>query len=322
MTSTRDDALIARLREDVRSIVLRERLGELGLDERRSLAGWRRQSAAHEHAYREELRLWQIAHRAISEDVGAAKRRRSPPLTRPLTRRGVLVGAGCLSSAAAMVYAGGVLGLLPDSVALLSDHRTGRGELATLQLDDGVEIRLDGNTALDVNTAGVTLHRGAALFTLPASSVDQSTFEILAGPSVVRAATGSISLDIFDDVIEIACIEGSAIMAAPAQIDVSAGTAVRVMQDGVTGPYEVEADRIAAWTRGFFVFRDDELARVVATLNRHRSGHIAILDEAVERRRISGVFPLERPDRVLEQMIQALSIRATRLPGDIVLLHG
>ena len=221
-----------------------------------------------------------------------------------------------------MVYAGGVLGLLPDSVALLSDHRTGRGELATLQLDDGVEIRLDGNTALDVNTAGVTLHRGAALFTLPASSVDQSTFEILAGPSVVRAATGSISLDIFDDVIEIACIEGSAIMAAPAQIDVSAGTAVRVMQDGVTGPYEVEADRIAAWTRGFFVFRDDELARVVATLNRHRSGHIAILDEAVERRRISGVFPLERPDRVLEQMIQALSIRATRLPGDIVLLHG
>ena len=221
-----------------------------------------------------------------------------------------------------MVYAGGVLGLLPDSVALLSDHRTGRGELATLQLDDGVEIRLDGDSALDVNAAGVTLHRGAALFTLPASSAVQPTFEILAGPSVVRTATGSISLDIFDDVIEIACIEGSASMAAPAQTDLSAGTALRITQDGVTGPYEVEADRIAAWTRGFFVFRDDELARVVATLNRHRSGHIAILDEAVERRRISGVFPLERPDRVLEQMIQALSIRATRLPGDIVLLHG
>ena len=318
MTSPGDDALIARLREDVRPIVLRERLGELGLDERRSLADWRRESAAHERAYREELKLWRIAHRAISEDLGASQRRQTPLLT----RRGVLVGAGCLSGAAAMVYAGGVLGLLPDSVALLSDHTTGRGELATLQLDDGVEIRLDGDTALDVNAAGVTLHRGAAVFTLPASTAIQPTFEILAGPSVVRSATGSISLEIFDDVIEIACIEGSASMAAPARTDVSAGTALRVTQDGVTGPYEVEADRIAAWTRGFFVFRDDELARVVAALNRHRPGHIAILDEAVERRRISGVFPLERPDRVLEQMIQALSIRATYLPGDVVLLHS
>ena len=318
MTSPGDDALIARLREDVRPIVLRERLGELGLDERRSLADWRRESAAHERAYREELKLWRIAHRAISEDLGASQRRQTPLLT----RRGVLVGAGCLSGAAAMVYAGGVLGLLPDSVSLLSDHTTGRGELATLQLDDGVEIRLDGDTALDVNAAGVTLHRGAAVFTLPASTAIQPPFEILAGPSVVRSATGSISLEIFDDVIEIACIEGSASVAAPARTDVSAGTALRVTQDGVTGPYEVEADRIAAWTRGFFVFRDDELARVVAALNRHRRGHIAILDDAVERRRISGVFPLERPDRVLEQMIQALSISATHLPGDVVLLHS
>ena len=77
---------------------------------------------------------------------------------------------------------------------------------------------------------------------------------------------------------------------------------------------------MAAWRRGLVVFRDRTLANVVLDINRHRSGRVVIADAELGRRRVSGVFHLDRPDEVIAHLEASLDLRSRSLAG-VVLLY-
>jgi transmembrane sensor len=81
----------------------------------------------------------------------------------------------------------------------------------------------------------------------------------------------------------------------------------------------IDPELVSAWRKGLLVFRDKPLGQVIDELNRYRHGRILLINSALRRLPVNGVFHLDRLDGVIEQ-IHALGAQITNLPGGIILL--
>jgi transmembrane sensor len=68
------------------------------------------------------------------------------------------------------------------------------------------------------------------------------------------------------------------------------------------------------------VFRHEPLSHVVDEINRYRRGRIIVVNDALGRRPVVASFRIDRMDEVVPRIERALNVRATTLPGGIVLL--
>lgn len=66
---------------------------------------------------------------------------------------------------------------------------------------------------------------------------------------------------------------------------------------------------------------DRPLSELIKELDRYRTGRILLGDERLENLRITGVFALDDPDKVLRSVSNALALRQTRIGPWWVLLH-
>ena len=305
-----------RLNREARDWVARERLDTLSADERAAAKAWRSRSTEHEAAYQSALRLWALAGEASREFDTAS---------RPtVTRRGVLMGGGLAAGGAGAAYAAGVLGLLPTWTAIRADHATGRGEQNTFELSDGLTIELDGESALDVDPGGRTLRltRGAAVVSVAPNGdpTDRDAVSVLAGAGRSVAKAAVFSLRHAADTIDVSCIDGTVDVVHDRRASLVSGQSIRYADTGMSRPIRTEIADIAAWRRGYLIFRNQDLRDVVADLNRPRPGLIILTDDDIKLRKISGTFNLGALDEIIPQLATAFDLEATSLPGGIVLL--
>lgn len=95
---------------------------------------------------------------------------------------------------------------------------------------------------------------------------------------------------------------------------------VRVLSAGQRASFtrtSVQAPQLAdpadtAWTRGMLVAFDMRLDTFLAELSRHRPGHLHCADD-VAALRISGVYPLDETDRILDALPGLLPVQVWRL---------
>lgn len=300
-------------------------------------------SEAEKHA----LHAWLEAdpdHRAAFDEAGSTWRelsllRHDPgPLRDVLpARRKARVGRRAAAIGAVLllaVLAAGVARFHFGDFWLLAaaDYRTAPGELRTVTLADGSSVELGPSSAIAVDFTDrerrVKFLAGEVFFAAAPRSEKEPR------PFVVEAAGGTTTALGTQFVIEEAG-EGADVLAVEHQIEValqqdgeklgvvlSPGEEVRYTPGIGMGRVRMrDVGTATAWRRGMLVFSDTSLRHVVETLNRYRRGRIVILDDALARRRVSGVFATNDLGDAIETITSELGIGSRSIYPLITVLY-
>ncbi|SEG09109.1 FecR domain-containing protein [Marinobacterium lutimaris] len=214
-----------------------------------------------------------------------------------------------------------VNGLIKDWTA---GHRTVTGERRELALDDGTQLILNTDTALDLletDTSRLVRLYDGEIFVRTGSGVsgnepgrgakplqvhtEQGMVIPLGTVFTVRKHPVSTSVTVIEDRVELIPVS-----AAGQSEFVDAGEQAEMSSGGVAiSPASPQMD---SWTRGLLVAVDWPLSRLVAELSRYRAG-VLRCDPAVAALRISGAYPLDDTERALQAISNALPVRVSRI---------
>ncbi|EOG3618313.1 MULTISPECIES: FecR domain-containing protein [Pseudomonas] len=216
-----------------------------------------------------------------------------------------------------MAGAAGGLALREGGVAsLMADLSTGVGKRRSLQLDDGSQLQLNTDTAVNVRyTADIR-----ALELLKGEILVQTVPDALSRPFIVHTRQGSVRalgtrftvrcdsetsrVCVLEHAVEVRSARGAAVV----RVGAGQQLAFRLEEIGALTPAAAMAD---AWAREMLVVDDWRLADVVSELQRYRPGYLGC-DAAVSDLRLSGAFHLSDIDSVLENLTTTLPVRIRR----------
>ncbi|MDQ8023670.1 MAG: FecR domain-containing protein [Moraxellaceae bacterium] len=231
-----------------------------------------------------------------------------------------------LGALAALVFAGGVAWAGHDSTTWRSwtaDHRSTRGERRRLTLDDGTQLVLNSDSAINVAFSAherrLRLIAGEVLISTARDDAGRP-FLVETTEGEARALGTRFTVHQQAQHTGIAVFEG-AVRVTPrgaphAALVLQAGEQARYGALGVESAHAAEEER-AAWADGFIIARSMRLADFVAELDRHSTRPLGC-DPAVADVRVSGSFPLADIDRVLHAVASTLDLQietVTRLWG-------
>jgi transmembrane sensor len=290
--------------------------------DRAAFEAWRASDGANARAWTELERIW-----GGLGEIGEAIRLGPPPRPstmeahrptprqrRPWRRLG--------AAAVVLLAVAAAWQLAP--AGLLADHRTGIGERRIVRLDDGSQVELGPDSALDIsfsnNRRQVRLIAGEAFFAVVKDAGRPFTVE--AGRGRVEVLGTEFDVRIGDD--ETVAV---AVMHNAVAVNVS-GQAVRLDQGqgasyggaGVSAVGEVDLDAVLAWRRDQIVFHDAPLDAVLATLGRYRRGHVQLIGGDLGQRRITAVFDARQPDAAIETIARSLDLRMLRATSLLIAL--
>ncbi|ANI21624.1 hypothetical protein AB870_11695 [Pandoraea faecigallinarum] len=203
-----------------------------------------------------------------------------------------------------------------------ADLNTGIGERRTVQLADGTVLALNTDSAVDMqfsqDVRRLRLVRGEIAITTGADAdhghrpffVDTShgSLQALGTRFVVRE---------HDDSAAVAVLEG-AVRVVPAK----RADAAAVLSAGQGATFDATALRsrfddagvanaAAAWTQGMLVVHAMPLGDFLTELGRYRRGHLGCAPE-VAGLRVSGIYPVDDTDRVLDMLARTLPVAVQR----------
>ncbi|ARF84530.1 iron siderophore sensor protein [Burkholderia cenocepacia] len=275
-----------------------------------ALARWRAEDPAHDAAWRHiEAMQGRFGRLAAGLDAQAAHAALLPQ------RAGRRAAAKAL---AVLLFAGGAAWMAePARRAAIwpADLRTAVGERRTVTLADRTVVVLDTDTALDVRfddaARRLRLLRGTIMVTsghddrLPARPLvvvtAQGELRPLGTRFAVRQRDGATRVEVFAGAVQVQPVDASAGMRV-----IAAGEGADFTRDAIDAPAPLDP-YAAAWTNGMLVASRMRLADLVAELDRHRRGSLRC-DPAVAELRVSGTYPLDDPQRVLDTLAATLPI--------------
>jgi len=321
-----------RLEQEAVAWLVRLTSGTATESDRREAATWRQLSPAHAQAFHNVERLWAgieplrgpvrgVEGAGAIDSTGAAR-----PLSR-LNRRGkgrlwIRRMAIAASVAALAVTVAVRTGALPPFWA---DVRTGTGEQRALPLSDGSRILLNTQAAVSIRYSNesrqVDLLAGEASFQVAKDS---------ARPFIVRTKNGQVRAVGTEFLVRetgsaavVTVTEGVVdVFASGDRADVPtrvhAGHLARYGASGVSRVEPANLRVATAWQRGKLIFEAEPLTTVVEEINRYRPGRVIVLDGALARHPVSGVFDLDRLDSALTTIEQTLSMTTVRVTDRFV----
>lgn len=301
----------------------------LSQDEKRALRSWLDEDPEHRAAFEEASSTWRELS-LLRHDPGPLRdvlpARRKPRAGRRAAAIGAVLALAVLAAGVARFHFGDLW------LLAAADYRTAPGELRTVTLADGSSIELGPSSAIAVDfTDGerrVKFLAGEVFFAAAPRTNSEPR------PFVVEAAGGTTTALGTQFVIEEAG-EGADVLAIEHQVEValqqggekqgvvlSPGEEVRYTPGIGMGRVRTrDVGTATAWRRGMLVFNDTSLRHVVETLNRYRRGRIVILDDALARRRVSGVFATDDLGDAIETITSELGIGARSIYPVITVLY-
>ncbi len=217
----------------------------------------------------------------------------------------------------------GLLMALPVALALrayppsylLADQRTAPAHWQRINLEDGSQLTLSGNSAVDLTFNGqqrqVRLLRGEILVqvahdaTRPFTVVtDDGQMRALGTRFTVRRETPGTLLTMLESTV--AATDAGQHTA----VNVSAGEQARITPDAVMLLGKVDP-RVTndAWQHHQLVVQDRPLPEVLDELARQYGGHVQFNREQLADLRVSAVLPLDNPRRALQLIADGLPVR-------------
>ncbi|MFV3287563.1 FecR family protein [Pseudomonas sp. NY11955] len=215
---------------------------------------------------------------------------------------------------AAAVLLGVLIGQTPFIDRWRADYATATGESRSIRLDDGSQLQLNTDTAVQVQlTQGerrVRLLRGEAWFEVARDPA--RPFVVRAGDGWVRVVgtrfsvtndAGHTRVKVAQGKVEVNAGQGPGVFLEP-------GQAVEYAAGALAALHPFEPTSAFAWRQRQLVFSQQPLAEVVAELNRYWPGQTLLLGEGLRQRKVSGVFEIDKPDAVLKALTHTLGLHA------------
>jgi len=291
--------------------------GEATADDRAACAGWRTADSRHEAA-------WQHISTATAR-VSGIPRQHAPASIAALTaadkdkrpgRRRFLAQLGILCAIGIAARQGW------RHSDWSADQRTAIGEQRDITLADGSLLRLDTNTAIDIefsaSTRLIRLRHGRIMIaTAPAPSLaaTRPPFLVETGEGRVEALGTQFVVQQEGDSTLVTVLQARvAIHARLGTVTppvLAAGEMARFNRQGIL-MQEAARPGNSAWTKGILVADDMPLAEFVAELARYRSTPLECAP-AVCQWRISGTYPLTDTDQALAAISRILPVRTQPL---------
>lgn len=278
------------------------------LEEHDACAQWRALHPSHEQA-------WQRLAVFDGRLAGMPPLQVSRTLRRPPDRRTLLKGLALLLGGTALAGSGG---LALQGSPWLAAQRTATGERRRLALPDGGWLQMNSGTALDLAFDGqarrIRLLAGEILVQTGQDGAGRPFWvdtplgglQALGTRFAVRLGEGDGVLAVEQGAVAVTPLEQAQVAAV-----IQAGQQVRFDRRQLFTPQSLDRDALA-WQDGFVVARQWRLGRLCEELGRYRSG-VLRCDPAVADLLISGVFPLDEPDRALAALARSLPVRARYL---------
>lgn len=293
------------------------------------------QAADASNATREACQRWRQAHpdherawRHI-ETFGQQLRELNTPLVRGTLahdERGGRARRRAVKTLALALFAGGGAWLARDSLwrgwqDWQSDYHTRTGERQGITLADASRIDLDTGSAIDVRFDGaqrlVRLLRGQILVATAPDPVSPAgrPFIVETAQGRVRALGTRYSVRQFPGRSHVAVFEGTVEIRPALDVDaprlIHAGEQASFTQDSM-GPSRPSSPRDASWSVGMLVAQDMPLSDFIAELARYMPGRL-FCDTDAGRLKVSGVYPLDDTDRVLDMLRRTHPIEVDRM---------
>lgn len=251
-----------------------------------------------------------------------AQRRTLASGVRPATGpRGIAGGLACL---ALIVGTGWMASRTMAVRAFWPDHVTEIGEQRTLALGDGSRLVADTGTRLDAfGSTGerkVILFEGQVLARVAHDPARPFVVETRDGRAIALGTVYSVKREGERTIVTV--IE-SRVKLCPAQArcrTLLAGQRAAMTAEGVAAIEAVDPEVAALWTSGWIEVHDRPVSQVLKELQRYRSGPIHFDPTKLAGVRVTGSFPLSRPDEALRAIASTTGLEvATGTDGSIVL---
>jgi transmembrane sensor len=301
----------------------------LGQAERAAFEDWIGAAPAHRAAFEHARQAWSDLD-VLKSDPGRL-RTVIAPASKPASRRArnIVVGLGLLIACAlaSLVQVGN------PWIALTADYRTNAGEVRTVRLSDGTMVDIGASSAIavefDNNTRRVRLLTGEAYFTVaPKQGPEQRPFMAVAVEGTTTALGTQFAVEDVGASAVVTAVEHQVEISVPAgaqganRVVLSPGDTVQYdRRTGIGAIHKTDAAAVTAWRQGMLVFDGVPLSEVVARLNRYRRGRIIVMNGALGERRVSGVFPSNNLDNIVETISAELGARVVSAPPFGTLLY-
>jgi transmembrane sensor len=276
---------------------------------RKALQQWLNQHPDHERAWRHIEAINQKLCR-----VGAASSVAHATLAQPSSAR----RRETIKALAVLLFAGGGAWMIRDEMLLrewLADEQTGVGERRTIRLTDGTVVDLNTDSAISVHFGAaerrVRLINGEILVStgkegglaVPPFLVETAHGELrpLGTRFMVRHQDDACRVDVFEGAVMISPGDG---LAPTRTLYANEGAHFTRSTIGESAPTNVAN---TAWTDGWLVVSGMSLSDFLSELGRHRPGRLSC-DPAVAQLRVSGSYPLNDTDRILNILHNSLPI--------------
>lgn len=210
----------------------------------------------------------------------------------------------------------------------LADYRTDTGKQQLVLLADGSTVQLNTDSAISVDFSGqqrlITLHRGEAFFKVAADRMRPFVVDTAAGRvqalgtafdvKLIDAAKAGVT--VFEHAVKVTTVVG--------QTKESLGEARQMTfsRDDLGAATPVNLQRAGAWHLQRMVFQNKPLVEVVAELDRYRPGKIVIVNGAIDKLSITGVFDIGNTDVALQAIAESLPVTVRKITEKLVLLSA
>lgn len=317
--------------------------GEFGLAQERELERWLAQGENRRRALAEAFDLWQALGRLQdskviaryldkNDEAGAdsknlpATLKAGPKQPKPAGKKRTSQWAP-LAVAACLIVLVGWLNPYAGIQPWLADYRTAIGARETVKLADGSRIYLNSGSALNTRytpeTRRVELISGEAEFVVGKNPgrpfiVTAGGHEIkaLGTEFIVRKQSREISVTVVESAVQVEQPDypfGAVVLHPGEQVRAAAG-----QRPGAVVPVNLE--KVRAWRDNRLVFESEPLDKVVEEINRYRPGRVILVDKTLAAHRVSGVFDIDRIDRILAVISQTLPVKSAGI-GNYVMLY-
>ncbi|MFZ2451949.1 MAG: FecR family protein [Methylovulum miyakonense] len=275
--------------------------GEFSPAQQTQWAAWRRADAAHEQAWQQAQTLWQGLEGLRGKTIPGAQpllpeTRRQTNKTRPYRLSALAMAMACSAILAVVVPLA-----YPPSL-WQADYVTEKGEQRSLMLADGSTVTLNSGSAVSIHF-GPSLRRvdvlqGEAFFAVAKA---KQPFLVTTAYGEVRAIGTAFSVQLREQDTQVELVEGKVEIQDAQhqkQARLTAGQTAQISQ-GQIAISTKPAESLALWREGYLQFDGLPLGQAVAQINRYRPGRVVLLNPALAKHRVSGLFRLDALDQAI-----------------------
>ncbi|MGH8547061.1 MAG: FecR family protein [Methylococcales bacterium] len=316
------------LHEQASRWLLRQEAEDFSDRERAQLECWLEVDDRHRRAFQEMATLWGQLDLAARYQQSHCNGDRHNAGSKP---GGLREWIGLSLAAAAVI----VLMLLEYphlAIRWQADFYTGHGQIRSLNLADGSQVRLNTDSALNIRYSEglreVELLQGEAYFQVQPNP--SRPFRVIAGNTLATALGTAYVVRREQPAGAITVTEGRVeVQQRPNRnqpisksVEVTAGATLDFTDSRLSdASHPADHYRVTAWMRGKIIFDGEALEQVIAELSRYHPGYILITGDELKQRRVSGVFSTDDPVHIVESIARTLDLQITRLGGYFILLH-